>query len=83
MRADSSRDLFRKELRWESMYRIAEESAMGSQDAMLVNLLDASLLRFIVTTDFDLAYGVLLSAPGKTALVPDSLYRNRLKKLRF
>ncbi len=56
---------------------------MGSQDAMLVNLLDASLLRFIVTTDFDLAYGVLLSAPGKTALVPDSLYRNRLKKLRF
>jgi hypothetical protein len=65
------------------MYRLVEESALGSQDAMILNLLDCSVFPFIVTMDFDLAYGVMLSTKDKTALVPDNLFRNRLKKLRF
>jgi hypothetical protein len=83
MRDGGSKDLLRKNLRWEDMYRLAEESALGSQDAMILNLLDASIFPFLVTMDFDLAYGVMLSAPDKTALVPDNLYRNRIKKLRL
>lgn len=83
MRDGGNKDLLRKELRWEAMYRLAEDSALGSQDAMILNLLDASIFPFVVTMDFDLAYGVMLSVPDKTALVPDSLYRNRIKKLRF
>lgn len=83
MRADDSKDLFRKELQWDSMYRLAEESAIGSHDAMILNLFDSSIFPFLLTMDFDLAYGVMLSAPDKTALVPDNLYRNRIKKLRF
>lgn len=83
MRSSDSKNLFRKELCWESMYRLAEESGMGSNDAMILNLLDSSIFPFVITMDFDLAYGVMLSAPDKTALVPDNLYRNRIKKLRF
>lgn len=83
MRGDGSKELLRKDLQWEAMYRLAEESALGSQDAMILNLLDSSVFPFVVTMDFDLAYGTLLSTKDKTALVPDSLYRNRLKKLRF
>jgi hypothetical protein len=83
MRSTDSAELFRKPLQWESMYRLAEESALGSQDAMILNLLDSSVLPFVVTMDFDLAYGAMLSSQDKGALVPDNLYRNRLKKLKF
>lgn len=83
MRAEDSKELFRKDLLWPEMYRLAEESGLGSQDAMILNLLDASIFSFIVTMDFDLAYGVLASTRDKVALVPDNLYRNRLKKLKF
>lgn len=83
MRAEDTKDLFRKELRWETMYRFAEKSAMGSNDAMILNLLDASVFPFVVTMDFDLAYGAMLGVTDKVAVVPDNLYRNRLKKLRF
>jgi hypothetical protein len=68
------------DLRWEEMYRKSEQTALGSQDAMILNLLDASIIPFVVTMDFDLAYGVLASTQHKVALVPDNLYRNRLKK---
>lgn len=83
LRNEGSKDLFRKELRWEEMYRLSEETALGSQDAMILNALDASVFPFVVTMDFDLAYGVMSSTQDKVALVPDNLYRNRLKKLRF
>lgn len=83
MRADDSKNLFRKELQWDSMYRLAEESALGSQDAMILNLFDCSVFPFVVTMDFDLAYGVMHSTDEKFALIPDNLYRNRLKNLKF
>lgn len=83
MREDDSRDHFRKELRWEEMYHVSEHTALGSQDAMILNLLDSSIFPFVVTMDFDLAYGVMASTKDKVALVPDNLYRNRLKNLKF
>jgi hypothetical protein len=83
MRADAVKELFRKELHWNSMYRLAEESALGSQDAMILNLFDCTILPFVVTMDFDLAYGTLQSTQDKTALIPDNLYHNRFKKIKF
>jgi hypothetical protein len=83
MRSHDTRELFRKELDWQFMYSLAEHTALGSQDAMILNLFDSSIFPFIVTMDFDLAYGVIASTSDKTALVPDNLYRNRLKKLKF
>ena len=83
MRADGSKEFFRKDLKWEDMCRVAEESALGSNDAMILNLLDSSIFPFVVTADYDLAYGVLLSTKDKTALIPDGVYRNHVKKLRF
>ena len=83
MRAGDAKDFFRNDLRWEHMYRFSEESALGSQDAMILNLLDSSVFPMIVTMDFDLAYGVMLSTKDKAALVPDNLHRNRIKKLKF
>ncbi len=53
MRASDARELFRKELHWDSMYRLAEESALGSQDAMILNLFDCSVLRIKVPTGSD------------------------------
>lgn len=83
MRADDSSALFERELKWEEMYRLSEATGMGSSDAMILNLLDSSVLKFVVTSDFDLAYGTILSTQNKTALVPDTIYRNHIKKLRF
>ncbi len=83
MRDSDSSALFERELKWEEMYRLSEATALGSSDAMILNLLDSSILKFIVTSDFDLAYGAILSTQDKTALVPDSVYRNHVKKLRF
>lgn len=83
MRAEDSKFLFRKDLLWTEMYRLSEETALGSQDAMILNLLNSSVFPFVVTSDFDLAYSVLASTEEKVAFVPDNLYRNRLKRLKF
>jgi hypothetical protein len=82
MRSEDTKHLFRKELKWEDMYRLSEASALGTHDAMILNVLDSSHLNFVATTDFDLAYGVLLSS-DKASLVPDNIYRNHIKKLKF
>jgi len=83
MRADESKPLFRKDLKWENMYKFSEESALGSNDAMILNLLDSSNFPFVITSDYDLAYGTILSTDDKSALVPDNVYRNHIKKLKF
>jgi hypothetical protein len=84
MRASDSKKLFPNDLHWQSMYRLAEETALGSQDSMILNLFNSSVIPALVTMDFDLAYGVMASSQDdKVVFVPDNLYRNRLKKLRF
>jgi predicted nucleic acid-binding protein len=83
MRTEDIKTIFNKELSWENMYKFAEESALGSNDAMILNLLDSSNFPFVITSDYDLAYGTILSTENKTALVPDNIYRNHIKKLKF
>lgn len=82
MRTEDAKFYFRKELRWENMYRLSEASALGSSDAMILNLLDSSIFSFVVTSDFDLAYGAALNTEDRVALVPDGLYRRNLRLLR-
>lgn len=83
MRSEDISSLFRKDLQWENMYRFAEESALGSHDAMILNLFEASVFPILITMDYDLAYGVMLNAKDKHVFVPDNLFRNKLKKLKF
>lgn len=84
MRSSDSQELFENGLNWASMYSLAEQTAMSSNDAMILNLFSSSVIPALITMDFDLAYGVMASSPDdKVVFVPDNLYRNRLKKLRF
>jgi len=81
--AAESAVLFRKELRWGRMCELSEASALGSSDAMILNLLDCSVLPFIVTADFDLAYGIMASLKDRLALVPDAIFRRHIKRLNY
>ncbi|MFP5520647.1 MAG: hypothetical protein ACLGGX_12140 [Bdellovibrionia bacterium] len=83
MRDHASQDLFDKELKWENMYRLSEKTALGSNDSMILNVLVSSSLPFVVSADYDLAYGVMQSSADKVILVPDALYKRNLKGLRF
>lgn len=84
MRSSDSKDLFDTELRWENMYHLAEQTALGSHDSMILNMFSSSKIEFLITMDFDLAYGAMASLPdSKIVFVHDNLYRNKLKKLRF
>lgn len=83
MRASDAKELFRKDLHWDNMIDISEATALGGHDAMILNLFDCSIFPYLVTSDFDLAYGVMHGAEGKTVITPDNLYQNRLKKLKF
>ncbi len=83
MRDSQNQYLFQKELKWENMYSLSEETALGSNDAMILNVLNSSTLPFVISADYDLAYGVLKSQTDKIILVPDSIYNRNLKGLRF
>lgn len=58
-------------------------TCLSASDAMIVNMLRCSNLPFIVSADFDVAYAVLAEDSDKVVLIPDSLYRNRIKGLQF
>jgi predicted nucleic acid-binding protein len=83
MREGKSANLFPDGLKWEKMYSLAETTALSSNDAMILNVLESSSLPFVVSADYDLAYGVMKSSEPKAILVPDSLYARHLKKIKF
>lgn len=83
MRSNESGKYFESPLDWKNMYAISEATCLGSSDAMLVNVLTSSVFPFIVSADFDMAYGILQSSTNKDILVPDALYKRHLKGLRF
>lgn len=83
MQNTDSQELFTKKLEWKRMCSLSEKTALGSSNAMILNVLDSSALPFIVSADYDLAYGVMQLNRNKTILVPDSLYRRHLKGLKF
>lgn len=83
MRATVSDKYFEKPLKWENMYALSEATSLGSSDSMLMNVLVSSVFPFIVSTDYDMAYGILQNRIEKAILVPDGLYKRHLKSLRF
>lgn len=83
MRTGESDRYFARPLEWEKMYTLSEETCLGSSDAMILNVLNSSVFPFIISADYDMAYGVLKSVEEKSILVPDALYRRHLKGLRF
>lgn len=83
MRTGESDKYFSRLLDWEKMYSVSEETCLASSDAMILNVLNSSIFPFVISADYDMAYGVLKSEEQKTILVPDALYRRHLKGLRF
>ncbi len=74
---------FPSKLDWDNMYAVSATTCLSASDAMLLNVLVSSNFPFIVSGDYDIAYGVLAESAAKVALIPDKLYRNRVKNLRF
>lgn len=83
VRSNQDLSYFEKPLAWERMYSISEATCLSASDSMLVNVLLSSTFPFIVSADYDISYAVLASELPKTALLPDSLYRRKVKGLRF
>ncbi len=65
------------------MYSVSEETCLSSSDSMILNVLNSSIFPFVISADYDMAYGVLNNKNEKSILVPDALYRRHLKGLRF
>lgn len=80
---DTERRYFPEKLEWDGMYAKAAKTCLSASDAMLLNVLVSSNFPFIVSGDYDIAYGVLAEAADKVALIPDKLYQKRVKNLRF
>lgn len=66
---------------WKDTYSIIEHSGLGGSDAMILNFLECSRLPFVLSCDFDLAYAALRGGVSKTVLIPDELYRRRMRPL--
>jgi hypothetical protein len=83
LRAGESKQFLESDLSWENMFTLTEETCLGSNDAMILNVLNSSIFPFIISSDYDIAYGVLKSSNEKAILVPDTLFNRHLKKIRF
>ncbi len=83
MRTGESDKYFAKPLEWENMYSVSEETCLSSSDSMILNVLNSSIFPFVISADYDMAYGVLKNQEEKSILVPDALYKRHLKGLRF
>lgn len=83
MRTGESDKYFAKSLEWEKLYSVSEETCLSSSDSMILNVLNSSIFPFVISADYDMAYGVLKNQENKSILVPDALYRRHLKGLRF
>jgi len=75
--------LITSKVRWTEMARISEETCLGTSDSMILNMLKSSVFPFVVSGDYDMAYAILLDETKKAILIPDSLYRNKIKNLKL
>lgn len=66
---------------WKNVYSIIEHSGLGGSDAMILNFLECSKLPFVLSCDFDLAYAAFRGSVSKMVLIPDELYRRRMRGL--
>ncbi len=82
-RSEALHPMMNKEVKWDGMCKIAENTSLGISDSMLMNLYLNSKISFLASADSD--YGYAISADmstDKVVFVPDNLYRNRFKKLK-
>lgn len=72
-----------EKVEWDKMWDISEATCLSSSDAMILNMLKCSVFPFVVSADYDMAYAMLVDKNEKTILIPDLLYRNKIKGRRF
>ena len=61
---------------WERMYKISESSALGINDAMILNMFESTNIPILVTTDFDVIYSGAISKNHQLIFCPDRIYQN-------
>jgi len=72
-----------EKVEWNKMYSISETTCLSSSDAMILNMLKCSVFPFVVSADYDMAYAMLVDDAEKVVLIPDSLYREKIKGRKF
>ncbi len=65
------------------MYALSAKTCLGSFDTMILNAFLSSKIEWLVSLDYDLAYGMSAESDPRTVLIPDALYRNQFKTLKF
>jgi hypothetical protein len=72
---------FPEGVNWSEMYKISERTCLGTSDAMIINMLNSSILPFAVSADYDMAFSIITQEKSKTLFTPDILFKNKIKKL--
>lgn len=83
LRESDKNELITEKVSWKNMYKISERTCISSSDAMILNMLNCSVLPLLVSADYDMAYAVIADQSEKTILVPNALYREKIKKLKI
>ena len=83
LRESDTNELIKEKVSWKNMCKISERTCISSSDAMILNMLNCSTLPFLVSADYDMAYAMLAEPNEKTILVPNALYREKIRKLKI
>ena len=75
------KEYLHKKIEWEDLVDVIGASGIGAHDGMILNAFNCSNFDFIVSTDLDIAYSIKHSSHNKTAVIPDSLFKNHSKIL--
>ena len=67
------KELFHKKIDWPDAKLLAEATCLGLADAMIIKAFQCRRFPFIVSSDFDIRYTVLVSKEMKDVVMPDSV----------
>jgi len=76
-------DLFKlNNIDWKKATHISTETGMSFSDALILNMLNHTNIKYIISLDFDMVYGVAVSAQEKYVILPDHKISNYKKILK-
>jgi len=67
---------------WKKATSISAETGMSFSDSLILNMLNHSTIKYILSLDFDMVYGTAVSAKNKFVILPDNKLSNYKKILK-
>jgi hypothetical protein len=61
-----------RKIDWRNATHLSSTTGMGYSDALILNMFSETTMDYLITLDFDLIYGVSISAKEKFVVLPDS-----------